>query len=131
MSDSFVRTRPPRGPLGSLRFERDPDILAAHLQDAAHFPGGHAEALVAPETEADVAAALALSSSGLAIGAQSSLPGGATRRGDLFLSPARMKAVEWLSVRAVRVQRGVSLAELARALGGGGPLSPPVPTFTG
>src|SRR4051812_7615782 len=116
MSDSFVRTRPPRGPLGSLRFERDPDILAAHLQDAAHFPGGHAEALVAPETEADVAAALALSSSVLAIGAQSSLTGGATPMGDLILSTSRMKAVEWLSVKAVRVQPGVSLAELDLAL---------------
>jgi D-lactate dehydrogenase (cytochrome) len=131
MSDYSVRARPPRGPLGSLRLERDPDILASHLHDAAHFPGGHADALVVPETEADVAAALTLSSSVLPIGAQSSLTGGATPMGDLLLSTARMKAVEWLSADAVRVQPGISLAELDVALAARGARYPPVPTYTG
>jgi D-lactate dehydrogenase (cytochrome) len=110
---------------------RDPDILASHLQDAAHFPGGHSEALVTPETEADVAAALALAPSVLPIGAQSSLTGGATPMGDVLLSTARMKTIEWLSSEAVRVQPGVSLAELDRALATRGARYPPVPTYTG
>jgi D-lactate dehydrogenase (cytochrome) len=131
MSDCSVRSRPPRGPLRSLRVERDPDILASHLQDAAHFPGGHSRALVTPESEADVAAALALGSSVLPIGAQSSLTGGATPMGDVILSTARMKAIEWLSAGAVRVQPGVSLIELDSVLATKGARYPPVPTYTG
>ena len=50
----------------------------AFLEDAAHFPGGHAAGLVLPESTADVASALADAASVLAIGAQSSLTGGAT-----------------------------------------------------
>jgi D-lactate dehydrogenase (cytochrome) len=131
MSDSFVRARPPRGPLGSLRIERDPDIVASHLHDAAHFPGGHAAGLVAPETEADVAAALLLSPSVLPIGAQSSLTGGATPMGDLMLSTARMKAIEWRSADTVTVRPGLSLAELDLALSSRRARYPPVPTYTG
>src|ERR1700755_2965475 len=111
MSDASIRTRPPQGPFRPLRIERDPDVLASHLQDAAHFPGGHAPALVIPDTEADVAAALALGPSVLPIGAQSSLTGGATPMGDVIVSTARMKTIEWLSSDSVRVQPGVSLAE--------------------
>ena len=128
---SGVRTRSARGKVGRLRVERDPDILASHLQDAAHFPGGHAQALVAPESEAEVAEALALGSSVLPIGAQSSLTGGATPMGDLILSTAKMKAVESVSSDAVRVQPGVSLAELDVVLASKGVRYPPVPTYTG
>jgi D-lactate dehydrogenase (cytochrome) len=87
--------------------------------------------LVAPETEADVAAALALAPSLLPIGAQSSLTGGATPMGELLLSTARLKAVESLSATAVTVQPGLSLAELDIVLAAKARRYPPVPTYTG
>src|SRR5262245_31336425 len=43
-----VRARAPRGDLTTPPLVSDPDILAAHLEDAAHFPGGHASGLVVP-----------------------------------------------------------------------------------
>jgi D-lactate dehydrogenase (cytochrome) len=52
---------------------RDPDILASHLYDAAHFSGGHAAELFAPSSEAEIAAVLRRSAAVLPIGAQSSL----------------------------------------------------------
>src|SRR5206468_990739 len=36
-----IRSRPARGGPPSARISRDPDILASHLEDASHFPGGH------------------------------------------------------------------------------------------
>ena len=51
--------------------------------------------------------------------------------GDLIVSTARMKAVEWLSADAVRVQPGISLAELDLVLATRGARYPPVPTYTG
>ena len=57
---------------------RDPDVLASFLEDAAHFPGGHATGLAAPSSAAEVAGLLRSESSVLAIGAQSSLTGRST-----------------------------------------------------
>jgi len=51
--------------------------------------------------------------------------------GELILSTARMKAVEWISADAVRVQSGVSLAELDGVLASKGARYPPVPTYSG
>ena len=56
----------------------DPDVVARHLEDAAHFPGGHAQAVARPSTEGEIAALLSGSPTVLPIGAQSSLTGGAT-----------------------------------------------------
>jgi FAD/FMN-containing dehydrogenase len=41
-----IRSRPPRGGPPSARIIRDPDILAAYLEDASHFPGGHVDGLI-------------------------------------------------------------------------------------
>src|SRR5438477_313082 len=41
-----IRSRPARGGPPSARISRDPDILASHLEDASHFPGGHVDGLV-------------------------------------------------------------------------------------
>ncbi len=110
---------------------RDPDRVVGFLEDAAHFPGGHAEILCLPESEADVAAALQRSSRILPIGAQSSLTGGATPFGDVLLSLRRMKGTLEIGKESVRVQAGVTLDELHAALAAHGRGYPPVPTFTG
>ena len=51
-----LRARPPTGDPGPAERVRDPDVLASHLDDAAHFSGGHAAELFAPSSEAEVAA---------------------------------------------------------------------------
>jgi D-lactate dehydrogenase (cytochrome) len=67
----------------------------------------------------------------LPVGAQSSLTGGATPRGDLVLSTRALTSIEILSGDRVRVGAGVPLAELQRALAPRGLYYPPVPTYDG
>jgi D-lactate dehydrogenase (cytochrome) len=81
-----VQCRPPRGAAGPIERTTDPDVLAGFLSDAAHVPGGYAGAICFPESEAAIAAVLAGAEPVLAIGAQSSLTGGATPRGELLLA---------------------------------------------
>jgi D-lactate dehydrogenase (cytochrome) len=92
------------------------------LTDAANFPGGHAEAVVFPRSAADVVDILATSASVLAVGAQSSLTGGATPMGEVVLDvqPGR-----------ITVEAGVTIADIQERLAGAGAWFPPVPTFTG
>jgi D-lactate dehydrogenase (cytochrome) len=110
---------------------RDPDILASHVEDAAHFSGGHAEALFAPASEAEVAYILRTSRAVLPIGAQSSLTGGATPFGEALLTTTRLNRIGPIGRDSVRVQAGVTLAELDAALTEAGRYYPPSPTFTG
>jgi D-lactate dehydrogenase (cytochrome) len=109
----------------------DADVVASHLEDAAHFPGGHAAGLVRPSSEAQIAESLRVSASILPIGAQSSLTGGATPMGELLLSTERLNHMEAVGADSVRVQAGVTMAELDRALERAGRYYPPAPTFTG
>lgn len=111
-------------------FETDPDRIAGHLQDAAHVPGGHAVALVRPSDEGQVADVLRRAPSVLAIGAQSSLTGGATPMGDVLLSTARLTSID-VHAGAVTAGAGVTLAELEAALAGADDWYPPVPTYAG
>ena len=67
----------------------------------------------------------------LPIGAQSSLTGGATPRGDLVISTRALTDVTRLPGRMVRVGAGVPLAELQRVLALDGLYYPPLPTFDG
>ena len=67
----------------------------------------------------------------LPIGAQSSLTGGATPRGDTVLSTSRLNRIIDIGSHRVRVEAGVTLAELDRALAGAGRYYPPAPTFAG
>ena len=126
-----IRARPARGDAGALRIVRDLDLLAPHLEDAAHFPGGSATELVAPTTEAEVAEALRSATAVLPIGAQSSLTGGATPFGERLLSTARMRRIERIGAEFVRVGPGVTIAALDEALAQAGLYYPPGPTFTG
>jgi D-lactate dehydrogenase (cytochrome) len=111
--------------------ERDPAIVSSFLSDAAHVPGGYATGVSFPRNEADVAALVREADRVLPIGAQSSLTGGATPRGEIVLSTRMLTSIEEPSGRDVRVGAGVSLAVLQRTLAASGLFYPPVPTFDG
>ena len=131
MSSHSIRSRPPEGDPPPVRVERDADVLRGRLEDAAHFPGGHATELAVPVSEAQIADVLRRATSVLPIGAQSSLTGGATPMGELLISTARLNRIESIGATHVRVQAGVTLAELDRALDRAGRYYPPSPTFFG
>jgi D-lactate dehydrogenase (cytochrome) len=131
MPSFTLRSRAPRGERSNPRAIHDRDVIAGHLEDAAHYHGGHATALFAPATEAEIAAILRNSPSVLPIGAQSSLTGGATPMGDVLINTRRLNAVRHLGIDRVRVQAGVTLIELDEALAQAGRYYPPAPTFRG
>lgn len=124
-------SRPPRGVLRTPPIVTDEDILRSHLEDAAHFPGGHAPAVAFPASEGEVAALVRQHRRLLPIGAQSSVTGGATPRGELVVSTARMAAIEQIQADAARVQPGVPIATLQQALRARGFYYPPAPTYNG
>ena len=65
------------------------------------------------------------------IGAQSSLTGGATPRGDVVLSTRRLTGISEPRDGSVRVGAGVPLSQLQGVLGAHGLYYPPAPTFDG
>lgn len=67
----------------------------------------------------------------LAIGAQSSLTGGATPREDLLISTRALTDIAILPGNRVRAGAGVRLADLRRTLASAGLYYPPIPTFDG
>ena len=132
MPEHATRARLPAGGTAeSPRIARDPDVLASFLEDAAHFPGGFASGISAPASESEVAALVRAASSVLPIGAQSSLTGGATPRGELLLSTSRLNRIVASGDDWIRVEAGVTLVDLGLALAKIGKHYPPVPTFTG
>jgi D-lactate dehydrogenase (cytochrome) len=126
-----ISVRPPAGRAPTPAIGRDADVLAAHLEDAAHYPGGFAAGLATPASEAEVAALLRSAAAVLPIGAQSSLTGGATPRGEVLLSTSHLNRVPAIGDDWVRAEAGVSLVELDAALARAGKYYAPVPTFTG
>jgi D-lactate dehydrogenase (cytochrome) len=132
MPDHLIRARPPRGSAAAIPpIGHDPDVLASFLEDAAHFSGGFASGIATPHSEADVAALVRGAASVLAIGAQSSLTGGATPRGELILSTSHLNRIISSGDDWIRVEAGVTLVDLEIALARIGKHYPPVPTFTG
>ena len=114
-----------------MLIRRDPDVLASFLEDAAHFPGGHAAGIASPSNEEEVADVLRSAAHVLPIGAQSSLTGGATPMGEVLLSTARLNRILDIGPDWARVQAGVTLADLDAAMAAVGKYYPPTPTFTG
>jgi D-lactate dehydrogenase (cytochrome) len=106
-------------------------VLESLCEDAAHVPGGRARGVLVAATEADIAAAMSLDESLLAVGSQSSLTGGATPMNDVVISMARMQRIIDIGQDRVRVQSGVILEELDRALVQAGKYYPPAPTYAG
>jgi D-lactate dehydrogenase (cytochrome) len=126
-----IRTRPPRGSAGPLAVATDPETLRSFLEDAAHFPGGHASGVVHPRSEADVAAVVRAHDRVLPIGAQSSVTGGATPRGEVVLSTSKMAAVLEVTDEFARVQPGLAIVTLKDLLASEGRYYPPAPTYDG
>ena len=130
MSSSRIKARTP-AIATPPRVERDEAIVASFLSDAAHVPGGFAQGVTFPRNEAEVAALVASATRVLPVGAQSSLTGGATPRGDLVLSTRALSAIGGPSGGRVRVGAGVILSALQRTLGASSLYYPPVPTYDG
>jgi D-lactate dehydrogenase (cytochrome) len=132
MSGHSLQARRPRGERpATVEIRRDPEVLRSFLEDAAHFPGGHAGGVATPSTETDVAAVLRSAGTVLAIGAQSSLTGGATPMGEVLLGTSRLNRILEIGEGSVRVQAGVRLVDLDAALAQAGRYYPPAPTFAG
>jgi D-lactate dehydrogenase (cytochrome) len=131
MPGCSIQARPARGDSRHHEIVHDPDRLASVLEDSAHVSGGHAAGLLVATSEADVAWAIREASAVLAIGAQSSLTGGATPRGELVITTSRLNRILEMSPDRVRVEAGITIAELDSALEQVGRYYPPGPTFTG
>jgi D-lactate dehydrogenase (cytochrome) len=125
---SRVAARPPA--LAAITPETDADLLSRHLEDAAHYPGGHAIAILRPRTIEELSACLREPRRTLAVGAQSSLTGGATPQGDVVLSTAFLNESRIHGDR-IHVGAGVTLQAVQDALARVGRWFPPVPTFLG
>jgi D-lactate dehydrogenase (cytochrome) len=130
MPSHVIRARDARGG-GAPEIDRAPDVIAAHLEDAAHYPGGRADGVARPADEAQIAALLRASPRVLPIGAQSSVTGGATPGGGIVLSTSRMTSIEPVDAERVRAGAGVPLEALQEFLARTGRRYAPVPTFTG
>jgi D-lactate dehydrogenase (cytochrome) len=101
------------------------------LSDAAHVPGGFSSGVMFPKTDAEVAAALVSARRVLPVGAQSSLTGGATPRGEVIVSTRALTGIAFLPGDIVRVGAGVPLSQLQRAAAARRLYYAPVPTFEG
>ena len=127
-----IKARVPRGESrASIHSLRTDDELEPFLADAAHYPGGHSPEIYFPHSEAEVADLVRGASTLLCIGAQSSLTGGATPRGEVLISTRNLSSLEFVSSEQVTVGAGVILSELAVQIGERGAYYPPVPTFDG
>jgi D-lactate dehydrogenase (cytochrome) len=111
--------------------ERRSDLLQSFLSDAAHVPDGVATGVAFPKSHDEVSALVQSAVRVLPIGAQSSLTGGATPRGELLISTRALTDVTLLSGSVVRAGAGVPLAELRRVLAGHKLYYPPIPTYDG
>ncbi len=113
------------------RVDRDPAIVSSFLSDAAHVAGGSAAGVAFPRNEAEVAALVRDAERVLPIGAQSSLTGGATPRGEIVLSTRALSSIFTVTDDTIRVGSGVPLTTLQATLTGSHFYYPPVPTFEG
>jgi len=131
MTTYSIRAREPANGPSMAEIDRSPDGINAHLEDAAHFPGGRADGVARPRSEAEVAGLLMAATQLLPVGAQSSVTGGATPVGGLVLSTGRLTSIQDSGQHHVRVGAGVPLETLQKLLSEGGRWYAPVPTFTG
>jgi D-lactate dehydrogenase (cytochrome) len=127
----MLRTRPARDADSGCDVSLDPEIIGRHLEDAAHYPGGHATGVAYPRGEADVARLVREHARILPVGVQSSLTGGATPFGEVVVSTARLSRVVDVSASRISVEAGVPLDAMQAALRPLGAAYPPVPTFAG
>ena len=131
MATHRIRTRSPRATNASDPAPVLDQNVAPYLEDAAHYPGGHAPAVAFPRDESELASILCAARTVLPIGAQSSLTGGATPKGELLLSMSKFTRLAPPTRTSVTVEPGVTLAELRTALTTAGRSYPPTPTYEG
>jgi D-lactate dehydrogenase (cytochrome) len=113
-----------------VELSSDTDVVARYLEDAAHYPGGRALAVARPHNIDELASAIKQADHVLAVGAQSSLTGGATPSGDVVLSTERLSEIRVLEGRVV-AGAGAKLQDVQTALAAHQAWLPPVPTFLG
>jgi len=126
-----ILARDPRGDASPAAIDTSPEAVSAHLEDAAHFPGGRADGIARPRTEGEVAGLLMAATHVLPIGAQSSVTGGATPTGGLLLSTERLTAIHESGQSHVRAGAGLPLDTLQKLLTDRGLWYAPAPTYTG
>jgi D-lactate dehydrogenase (cytochrome) len=122
-----VRARAPRDP---VVLPPTTEVTERWLVDAAYFPGGRAEHVFLPRTEGEVAAVVRAHHPVLALGAQSSLTGGATPVGGAVLATERLDGLELQENRA-RCGAGVALTRVQEAARDAGLFLAPAPTYDG
>jgi len=127
-----IKTRAPRGnaPV-TIEIITDRDQLEAVEHDAANYPGGKASALVKPVSEAEIAIILQRYAKILPVGAQSSVTGGATPKGEVVLSMTRQDRILESGPEYIRAQAGLSLRTLRETLALEDKYYPPVPSYDG
>ena len=127
-----IRARPPLARTQTpVELVTATDLVAGFLEDAAHYQGGHALAVAFPRDEAQLASVLRRAATVLPVGAQSSLTGGATPRGEVVLSLSKLTVIAEPDPTHITVQPGVTLTSLRDTLTDAGKAYPPVPTFEG
>lgn len=126
-----IRTRSPKGELVLPTPCTDPDLLQGWFEDAAHYAGGSSPELFTPCSEGEVAAVLLRGRPCLAVGAQSSLTGGATPAGQSLISMAQFCRFHEEPDGLFRVGAGLVLREFQQQLQRRGRYYPPAPTFDG
>ena len=129
MTTPHVRARAPRG---DVVLPAAREVSETRLVDAAYFPGGRADAYFEPRTEGEVAAILRAHTSVLAVGAQSSLTGGATPAGGALLATDRFDglAVDGVA-HAATCGSGVVVSRLQDEARPFGLFCAPAPTWDG
>ncbi|MGH9219264.1 MAG: FAD-binding oxidoreductase [Vicinamibacterales bacterium] len=125
---SRVTAKPP----ASVAIEQstDPDLINRFLEDAAHYPGGRAVAVMRPRTIDELSACLRAPQRVLVVGAQSSLTGGATPSNDVVVATELLNTIRVEGDR-IRVGAGVPLQAVQETLFRIGRWFPPVPTYPG
>ena len=131
MPSHRIHCRPLPEPTGGVTVERTPEAVGGLLEDAAHYPGGHAAGAAHPASAAEVGALLRTRRRVLPVGAQSSLTGGATPLGETVLTTRRLDRIVRASSARVIAQAGVPIAALQAALAHCDAWYPPAPTFDG
>jgi D-lactate dehydrogenase (cytochrome) len=124
-----ISARPPSAIVLTPR--TDEALIARFLEDAAHYPGGHAAAVWRMRSVDELSALLRLQPRRvLAVGAQSSLTGGATPQGDVVLSTEFLNDSH-IDADRIGVGAGVTLQAVQDMLARHRRWLPPVPTFLG
>jgi D-lactate dehydrogenase (cytochrome) len=114
-----------------IQMSNGPASPDAFLEDAAHYPGGHAPGVLFPRSATDIADIVRGVPAALAVGAQSSLTGGATPMGEMIISTSKMTAAVRRLADRITVQAGITIAAMQEHLATTGAWFPPAPTFTG